>query len=175
MKKILLAFMTAGLFIVGCDKDDNDDNMDNSMVLNSTDRNFISKAYMTNTAAIELGQLAANSDNDSIVAYGQMMVTDHSAAKNQLRTLADSLTVTVSDSLDAENTALKAQLQGLTGRQFDSVYINSQSTLSQNAITLFNDELSNGQHVRVKSYASGLLPTIQGHKTMADSLVVTFQ
>ncbi len=167
--------MTAGLFMVGCDKDDNDDIMDNSMVLNTTDRDFVTKAYMTNTAAIEAGQLAIASDNDSIAAYGQMMVTDHSAAKNQLRTLADSLTITVSDSLDAQNQALKAQLQSLTGRQFDSVYINSQATLSQNVIALINEHQTNGQHVRVKSYANGLLPTIQGHKTMADSLAVGFQ
>ena len=173
MKKLFLALMVGGLFVIGCDKDDDD--IDNSNVLNQTDQTFISKAYTNNATEIELGQLAAISDNDSIADFGQMMVTEHTSANVQLKAMADSLAVSVSDSLDAAGQALRTQLQGLTGREFDSVYIKSQVTMHQEAIRLFNEEITNGQHVRVKSYANSLLPTIVNHKVMADSIALGFQ
>lgn len=174
MKKLFLVLMVGGLFAIGCDKDD-DNNTDNSNTLNSTDRTFITKAYSSNAAEIELGQLATVSDNDSIADYAQMMVTEHTSANVQLKAIADSLSVSVSDSLDAAGQALRTQLQSLTGREFDSVYIKSQVTMHQDAITVYNEELANGQHVRVKSFASTLLPTIQNHKAMADSIALGFQ
>src|SRR5215203_1210331 len=114
MKKLFLVLMVGGLFAIGCDKDDDNNNTDNSNTLNSTDRTFISRAYSSNAAEIQLGQMAAVSDNDSISNFGQMMVTEHTVANAQLKAIADSLSVSVSDSLGSAGQALQTQLQSLT-------------------------------------------------------------
>ena len=103
---------------LGCDNDDDDDN--NAM--SGQDRDFVRMASISNTAEIQAGQLAASKATDaSIKMFGQMMVNDHTAALNDLKSVAGDLGLAVADTVDAEHRALKAQLDTLSGYAFDSV------------------------------------------------------
>ena len=62
------------------------------------------------------------------------------------------------------------RLNSLSGHSFDSAYISSQVMDHQAAVTLFQNEISNGNNSSVKSYASTYLPHIQMHLQKADSL-----
>jgi putative membrane protein len=172
MKKYVIASLCAAVIFWSCDKNDNNNN---NTDVNSTDRNFALQAAMSNFAEIDAGQAAAAKGSAAIAGFGQMMVTDHTMAKGMLDSLASSYTLPAPDSLDAEHAALKTQLAALTGRDFDSVYIHSQVNDHQKAIDLFNDEVSNGHNYQLTNFASSLLPKLQMHLQMADSIATGFQ
>jgi len=162
-------FLAAFAF-AGCDKDD-DDNND----INGTDRDFAMRAAMGNYAEIDAGQAAATKASDGeIKAFGQMMVTDHSGAGAELKSIASSLGLYAPDSLDAEHVALKAQLNGLSGRAFDSVYIHAQVKDHQKTIALFEQESRDGDHSQLVNFANKTLPHLREHLDKANSLAADY-
>ena len=165
--KVLLFTMAASLTFFACKKSKND----NTQTLSSQDQAFISKASLSNTAEIRAGGLAdSTADTAMIRSFGQQMVTDHTTAQNDLKTLGSNLSVSVNDSADAMHTALMDTLRGLSGRMFDSAYIINQIKDHQAAISDFQNEISEGNQSDVINYANKYLPTLQMHLQMADSI-----
>lgn len=170
-KRILVIGLLASVTMVACSDDDDDNNN-----LNDTDRNFVTMASISNNGEIQAGQLAASKATDaSVKAFGQKMVADHTTAASELKAITGNLGLNVSDTLDAEHKALKAQLESLSGRSFDSVYIHSQTDDHTSAITLFQNEASNGSNNQLKTFAGTKIPVLQMHKQMADTIVLRFQ
>ena len=166
---ILLAF-TFSAAMIACDKDDDDDNA-NDTTFNETDSLFVRMAAMSNFAEIATGQMAAINAEDSTVAnYAEMMVTEHTTASQQLKTIANDLGLTAKDSLDAPHVMLMDSLTTLDGLAFDSAYVNSQVRDHQLAITLFQNEATNGENARLKTFATDMLPHLNGHLQAAEDL-----
>jgi putative membrane protein len=170
MKSVLnfsMVLMMSAVLVAGCDKDDDN----GGTTVNQQDKDFVRMAAMSNFAEISAGAIAADkAQNDGIAAYGQMMVTEHTTASQQLKTLASGLTLNAPDSLDAQHVALKDSLMSLNGIAFDSVYIMSQVRDHQNAITLFQNEANSGSHQALREFAESMIPHLQEHFEMADSL-----
>lgn len=166
MKKLFFCGSFALMALVtSCDKD-NDDND-----LNSTDHTFMTQVAIGNNAEIMAGNLAATKGNDPAVrAFGQMMVTEHGLAKNDLQDIASDLGRNLPDTVDAEHQALMVYLNSLSGYSFDTAYMNSQVRDHLKTLNIFQMELSGGQHQRVRNYAQNYLPHIQMHYHKADSL-----
>ncbi len=165
--KVLLFSIAASLTFFACKKSKNN----NTQTLSTQDQSFISKASLSNTAEVQAGGLAdSTSDTAMIRAFGQQMVTDHTTAQNDLKTLGSNLSFSVTDSADAMHTALMDTLRGLSGRMFDSVYIMNQIKDHQAAIADFQNEISEGNQSDVINYANKYLPKLQMHLQMADSI-----
>lgn len=165
MKKLFL-FGTLALagFLTACDKDEDED-------VNATDQQFVMSAGMANRAEINAGQLAATrGSNAAVRTYGQMMVTEHTQAQNDLRSVSNDEGITMSDTVDATHQALMARLMTLNGYQFDTAYMNSQIRDHQNTIQLFQSVMNSGENDRVRTYANTYLPKIQMHYATADSI-----
>lgn len=140
--------------------------------MNATDQNFMQMASFSNNDEIDAGALASVKSSDSaVMMFGQMMVTDHTTAENDLRSLSTTVSVTIPTTPDSVHIAMKAQLQAMNGRAFDSMYMHAQSTDHQNTINLFQTEISNGNNTSVKNYANTYLPKIQMNKHMVDSII----
>lgn len=169
----LTACVLTACMLSGCDKDD-DDNGDGTGI-NDTDRQFVMMASMSNYAEIQEGQLAAvKAENEGIADYGQMMVTDHTTAGTELKTIATRLGLQAKDSLDQAHVMLMDTLESLSARAFDSVYIRSQVADHQKAISIFQNEAQNGQHQDLKKFATDLLPHLEMHLHHADSLRMAY-
>jgi putative membrane protein len=169
--KILSVCLLLGIQ-VSCDDDDDDNNQPEPQgqvqTLSATDRQFMINAAYANRAEIELGTVAAtNGTHDSVKAYGQRMVNEHTLAQNELKTLAANNQVTIPDTLDAMHKALKKELQTYTGERFDSTYINSQIVDHQLSIQNFQTEVNQGQKQDVKNYAVKNLPHLEVHYSKA--------
>jgi hypothetical protein len=65
---------------------------------------------------------------------------------------------------------LRNQLLALSGRAFDSVYIHSLAKDCERAFELFLQETVTGENEQLRDYSASLLPDIQLHLRMADSL-----
>jgi putative membrane protein len=164
MKKIFLVGAFAAFMVSACNKDD-----DNKT--NSTDQNFMTQVAIGNKAEIMAGQLAATKGtNAQVIAFGQMMMTEHGQAQTDLAAVANSVGWTLPDTVDAEHQALMVRLNSLSGHSFDTAYINSQVRDHQKTLTIFQSEINGGNNQSVRNYANQYLPHIQMHLQRADSI-----
>lgn len=167
LTKILFACLLTGTALLSCDKNDDGNNND----LNAQDRNFILQASLSNTAEIQTGTLASTKgDSSAIKMFGEMMNTDHTQAQTDLKSVGTTVGVTVPDSIDAAHVTLMQTLNGLSGREFDSVYITNQITDHQATIAAFQAEQTSGGRSQVMDFANTYLPKIQMHLQKADSI-----
>ncbi|WP_298737900.1 DUF4142 domain-containing protein [uncultured Chitinophaga sp.] len=144
----------------------------NSNAQSKTDRDFMMKAAQSNIAEIQAGQLAAiQGSTDIVKRFGTMMVNDHTMALNELDSIVKR---DIRDSLpkepDAEHKLLAQQLQNLKGKEFDEAYLQSQVKDHETAISLFETEVSQGEHPALKAYATKTLPKLRMHLDHARSL-----
>lgn len=167
MKKVFFIGGLAIFILVACKKDDDNNNKN----VNSTDQTFLTQVAIGNKAEIMAGQLAATKGtNAGVKAFGQLMVNEHGLAQSDLQRVYTSVGQTMPDTVDAEHQALMTRLNSLTGRSFDTAYINSQVRDHQKTLSIFQTEISNGNNDSVQNYASKYLPHIQMHLQKADSL-----
>lgn len=167
---VVTASLASAFFMMACNKDNDNGTTSN---VNGQDTTFIQAASKSNQAEIEMGNLAiTKGTNDSVLMFAQMMITDHTTAQTKLRSLVDSVqnTITLSDSLDADQVAMRNTLQSLSGAAFDSAYIAGQIAGHQKTLAAFNAEIGSGQNAQVKTFATNNQPIIQSHLTMASQI-----
>lgn len=172
-KMFFLGSVSAALFFTACEKDSD---VDNNEPVNQNDRAFINAAASANQSQVVYGQLAlTQSENDTVRAFSQTMIDDYQQAWDDLDSLAGSVNIELPDSLTQAQVALRDRLQGLSGYDFDTAYINSYIAASPVAIQLFESAIANGQHAGLKAYATRYLETLREHKVYADSVFNVLQ
>jgi len=168
-KLLLMGCFGAAVAFTACDKD-NDDPVVTEQ-LNQTDLTFLNNASQGNLAEIMTGQLAATQGStDSVKAFGQMLVTDHQNAQNELDSIATGQNVNLSDSADANGQAMYNALVGLSGTQFDSAFISMQMAAHDSAISMYQTYAGSGSFSSLKSYANKYIPILQNHTMYLDTL-----
>ena len=166
MNKIIVTFLLATLFILSCNKNDSNPND-----INQTDRDFIFHASFANAGELGISALADTASTDStIIDFAGHMVAEHTSIEKNFTAIAGGFSYYTADSLNAENLALQEQLLTLSGRAFDSVYIHSRVKNHVDMIAMFTEEKNNGLSPQIKNFASSVLPILQTHLQMADSL-----
>ena len=135
------------------------------------DKAFMIKAAQGNFAEIDAAKLAlAQSSSDSIKAFAQMMISDHTDAQTQLAALAQQQGVTLPDSTDDTHRLFAKRLMLVTGKTFDSAYMQSQVQDHIKTIALFQAEVSHGRNQQDKDFANKLLPKLQMHLQHAQTV-----
>ncbi|HEY1262938.1 MAG TPA: DUF4142 domain-containing protein [Terriglobales bacterium] len=138
----------------------------------AADARFMKAAAHGGLAEVELGQLAVQkaSSND-VKQFGQRMVDDHGKANDQLKELAAQKKVDLPQDLSAKDKATKAELEKLSGEQFDRVYMNHMLKDHKKDVAEFQHESKMAHDPDVKNFASQTLPTLQEHLKQAQSIV----
>jgi putative membrane protein len=137
----------------------------------SSDRKFMDKAAQGGLAEVQLGQLAEQkASSQSVKDFGNRMVTDHSKANDQLKSLASSDGVTLPASMNAKDQALYNKLSGMSGAAFDRAYMSAMVKDHRMDIADFQKEANAGRNDGVKSFANSTLPTLQQHLQLAQSV-----
>jgi putative membrane protein len=89
-------------------------------------RTFINDMAVAGLAEVELGKLASERAADADVKmFGQMMVTDHTKAGDELTQLATRAGVQPPKQLDAKHQQLVDKLSKLRGAEFDREYVSA--------------------------------------------------
>jgi putative membrane protein len=137
-----------------------------------TAQSFASQAAVIGKAEIELGQLALKNSKDADVQkLAQRMITDHTNADKQLKSIAGMQSITLPKQLDAEHQALKDKLTKLKGEEFDREYAKAMAEGHDKAVTLFEAATRDAQLPSdLKQFASATLPTLKEHREMAHSV-----
>jgi putative membrane protein len=139
--------------------------------LSQHDREFMGKAAQGGLMEVAAGKLAAKrGQNPSVRAFGQQMVTDHTAANEMLKSLADSKQMTVLDTVAPQEQAALGRLEGLNGIAFDQAYASLMVKDHVADIQEFEKEAKSGQDPDVKAFAAQTLPTLRHHLMLANQL-----
>jgi putative membrane protein len=135
------------------------------------DRTFILEAAAGGLAEVELGRLASqNAARSEVKEFGQMMVTDHTKANDQLKKIAQAKSVDAPHALKPEHKAMKDQLSKLSGEAFDRAYIQHMVKDHQEDVAHFRKESTEASDPDLKQFASATLPTLQKHLKRAQEI-----
>lgn len=125
---------------------------------------FVREAAMGGMAEVELGQLAQErAASDSVKAFGQRMVDDHSKANDELKDLAASKQIDLPAKPDAKHKAVQDRLSKLSGKQFDRAYMQAMTDDHVHDVAAFKREAQSSKDPDVKAFASKTLPTLEDH------------
>jgi putative membrane protein len=135
-----------------------------AVAADNPDASFFKNAAEGGISEVDAGTLAQQKGNSQAVKdFGSMMVKDHTAANDKLKTLAASKNVSLPTSASMGQMATKAKLEVLSGDTFDKSYIKGQVKAHHDTIVLFKKEIAAGQDADAKAFATATLPTLQAH------------
>jgi len=92
-------------------------------IANQDAKDFIHYVALANMAEVDLGKLAADRGTaDEVKKFGQMMIAEHTASGDKLKTLASDLHIDAPGRLDDKHTDQRDKLAGRQGGDFDREY-----------------------------------------------------
>ncbi|MDR7131700.1 putative outer membrane protein [Algoriphagus sp. 4150] len=166
--RITGAVLLSSLCLVGmtsCEDDDDDPIVD---TISQQDRNFAMASSEFINAQISLGQLALDKgEDDSVLGYATMLIEDKTSSKVELEGIVDGKDVDISDGMSDEMTAEYDELATLSGVDFDKAFIRSQIDLLDDSMSMFENEIDNGENFTIKGFADKTLGQVKDHKAEA--------
>ena len=136
--------------------------------LSEDDKKFVMKAAMGGMAEVAGGQTASTQATDAAVkAFGSQMVTDHSKANDELKTLATTKGLALPSEPDKEQKKTLAEIAKKTGKDFDKAYMKDMVEDHEADVKEFENAAKNGSDPDLKAWAAKTLPTLQHHLEMA--------
>jgi putative membrane protein len=137
---------------------------------------FLAQASSANQFEIQSSQLALQaSQNMAVRNYANVMIADHTQLGQQVAAVAASahLQPPPLGLLPSEQATLDQLRAAGTGYTFDQAYQQSQISAHQQAISLMQNYATSGDVPVLRNAASGAIPVMQRHLSMAQALVVT--
>jgi len=136
----------------------------NPGTLHKKDVKFLVEAASSSRMEIELGQMAQQKGaSQEVRDFGAMMVRDHTAATEELKSIVASKGASIPDTLLPKHRALMDRLNGLEGAEFDKAYMSVMRDAHENDIDEFEDETKDARDPDVRAFATKQLPVLQGH------------
>jgi len=135
-----------------------------SNMTGSSPNAFLTEAAQGGMAEVELGKLASQkSQNAEVKKFGQMMVTDHSAANTELKALAAKKNVTIPADMGSTHKSTMDSMSKLTGAEFDKEYVDHMVDDHEEDVSKFQKQADNSSDPDVKAFAMKTLPTLKKH------------
>ncbi len=141
------------------------------------DAQIASIVVTANQVDIDAGKLAASKSKDAdVVAFGKLMVTDHTAVNKAAADLVKRLNVKPEDnptsqSLKQEGDKNLASLRMLSGAAFDRAYVDHEVTYHQQVLDAIDKTLiPNAKNADLKALLEKTRPAIAAHLEHAKQL-----
>jgi len=114
----------------------------------------------------------ATSKSASIKKFAQEMIDAHTKSTAKLKTVAAGLSpaITPDPTLTPDQQQKLDAMTKLTGADFDKAYIDAQTAGHQQTLDALKVYATGGDVPALKTFASGLVPTVTAHLNMAKSL-----
>jgi putative membrane protein len=138
-------------------------------VLNSTDKDFVSKAARGGMAEVELGNLAQQrGSTDAIKDFGKKLVNDHTKLNNELKDIAARQSLTLPMDLSSEQRMTIDKLSKLSGAAFDREFWKDSVSEHRDDIAEFRKEVDKGENQALKDFAASSIPVLEEHLRIAE-------
>ena len=135
-----------------------------------SDKGFVADAIKGDTSEISLGQLALTKGGAAgVKSFAQTLIDDHTTAKTQASSVAQTLSVASPSGLTPEAEKEIVRLQKLSGDAFDKEFVRYMVEDHEKDVTEFIQEAASGASP-TKELAAQTLPTLEKHLQMAKAL-----
>ncbi len=134
---------------------------------------FANTAAASDAFEIATSKLALdNSSSAAVKKYANQMIAAHTASTDKLKATTAGLTpaITPDPTLNAEQQAALDSLKGQKGAAFDTAYIAAQQSGHQQTLDMLKAYGATGDVPALKTFATGLAPTVAAHLNMAKGL-----
>jgi putative membrane protein len=134
---------------------------------------FANQAAASDAFEITTSKLALDkADKPSLKKFAQQMITAHTASTAKLKMAAGGLSpaITPDPALSADQQQALADLQSKSGADFDAAYKAAQVDGHQKTLDALKAYADSGDVPALKTFASGLVPTVTAHLNMAKGL-----
>lgn len=130
----------------------------------SADQRFVHEAAEGGMAEVELGKLASNkASSPTVKALAERMVTDHSKANDELKSLAASKNIMLPTDVGSMHKGKLDRFSKMSGDAFDRAYLGEMMSDHQKDIAAFKKEAQSGTDPEIKAWAAKTLPTLEAH------------
>lgn len=174
MGLLQLTFGFSMLMFVSCDtapkaedtkeiaEDQNEEKFDNNKQEN--DAQFLVNAAEINLEEIQLGKLAQQKGTaPHIKELGKMMEDAHTKSLNEIKTLAQSKSISVPTSPTENAQDAYNKLNEKSGNDFDKAFADMMVNGHKDAIDKFEKASMDGNDPEIKNWASTTLPVLRTH------------
>lgn len=135
-----------------------------SAATTAADTKFLRTVGKADLGEIELGTLAEQkATNAEVKQFAQRMVQDHTKNREELKQVAAEQHVTVPDRVSPKDKATKAELEKLSGAQFDKAYMNDMLKDHRTDVAEVRHASKTAQNPAVKKFAEQTLPVLESH------------
>lgn len=142
-----------------------------------SDEEIAAVVVAANQVDIDSGKLAQKkASSQEVKAFGERMVTDHTAVNKQAGELVKKLGIKpkeseISKSLMTQGDKTLKQLKSLEGAEFDKAYIANEVKFHQAVLDMIdNTLLPNAQNAELKQLITQVRPAIEAHLQHAQQL-----
>lgn len=120
---------------------------------------------------VQVAELAkTKSKTKEVKDFAQSMITDHSAANEELKQTAAARNISIPSSMSEDKQEKYGKLAEKNGKDFDEAYTDMMVKAHKDAIDLFEKEAENGNDPELRDWAAQKLPTLRHHLQMAEEL-----
>lgn len=135
------------------------------------DQDFMMEAASGGMMEVELGKIAGtNASSSEVKMFGKQMVTDHSKANDELKSLAAKKNITLPSSPNEKHQAHINDMKEKKGADFDKAYMSLMVDDHNEDVKKFGNEANDGGDADIKAFAAGVLPVLKKHQDMAKSI-----
>ena len=146
-------------------------NTTTTVVTDEKSSEFLKKVANAGMAEVQLAKLAQQKATmDAVKNFAAMLERDHSAANQQVKTLADQRNVALPAAISDDKQKMYTDMEKMTGKAFDKEYISMMIKAHNDGISLFEDTRSNASDIDVKNFADKTLPALKMHLDSAKAI-----
>jgi putative membrane protein len=139
---------------------------------NTQDRLFIFLAGTGGLAEVATARTAQEkASNGAVKDFARRMAQEHSKGNEALAPLAKAASIPLPEAPTPDHEAQQAELDKLSGAEFDLRYMQAQIVDHQKMSTILQWEISQGQDAALQRYAMEQLPAVFEHLEMAQRIV----
>lgn len=133
-----------------------------------TDATFVNKAAIGGMTEVELGRIAAEKgQSQEVKDFGNRMVTDHSKANDQLKSVASAMGATAPEKVDAKHQAIIDKFSKMpAGAAFDKAYAKNMVQDHEEDIAEFQKAAKEVKNADLKKFAEDTIPVMKEHLEM---------
>ncbi|MEB2780921.1 DUF4142 domain-containing protein [Algoriphagus sp. C2-6-M1] len=159
------AVMLSTFLLVGMTSCENDDDDPILTTYNQQDRNFAISSSENLNAQINFGQLALdNGEDDSVLEYGTMLVSENTESKTELKGIVNGTDVEISDDISDAMQTKYDELAALSGEEFDMAFIDFQLEALDNSMSVYENQNDNGENNTMKAFSDKTLGKVRDHR-----------
>lgn len=137
----------------------------------AADTKFLRTVGRADLAEIELGNLAEQkATNPEVKQFAERMIHDHTQNRNQLQQVAADQHVTLPDMVSSQDKATKAELEKLSGAQFDKAYMTDMLKDHRTDVAEVAHASKTAHNPAVRKFAEETLPVLESHLKEAEKV-----